>query len=192
VLAFLRRSLQGIETTGFDMATLRGHGCVVPGARESPPAEYAAAARALAGCQAARLAKGTSQTPIIQTSKHAKQPRCEALGAVGGCCAKDYNEPNRVCARCCGIPREPRTSSTRANWSAATDATDEGAGSEMNNGLPISSAVQAASNETESGLAFSRTRSNWAAFTSWHRDRGAKEFDRQSTWRGDGRAHKQA
>jgi tetratricopeptide (TPR) repeat protein len=205
VLAFFfADQLQGIETTGFDIANFFADmiGSFDPARESRRPAEYAAArARSLAARQARLAKRNEPDAPIYSGVEAAKAAALvKALAAVEEVLRqKDYNgAESRLRAMLQEYPREPRIFFALAQtWSvAATDATDEEVQAQrLNNALTnYRLAVQAASNETDRAL-LSRAHEAMGRIHEFlgHRDEAAKEFDEAiNIGEVTGGAHKQA
>ena len=205
VLAFFfADQLQGIETTGFDIANFFADmmASFDPARESRRPAEYAAArGRALAARQARLAKRNEPDAPIYSNVETAKAAALvKTLAAVEEVLRqKDYNgAESRLRDMLQEYPREPRIFFALAQtWSvAATDATDEEVQAQrLNNALTnYRLAVQAASNETDRAL-LSRAHEAMGRIHEFlgHRDEAAKEFDEAiNIGEVTGGAHKQA
>ena len=189
VLAFFfADQLQGIETTGFDIANFFPDmiASFDPARESHRPAEYAAArARALAARQA-RMAKRNELAPMASSDAEAPKAAAlvKALAEVEDVLRqKEYNgAESRLRAMLQEYPGEPRIFFALAQtWSvAAADATDEEVQAQrLNNALTnYRLAVQAASAETDRAL-LSRAHEAMGRIHEFlgHRDEAVKEFD---------------
>jgi hypothetical protein len=190
VLAFFfADQLQGVESTGFDVASFLPDMLAAfdPVREARRPAEYGAArARALAARQT-RLAKRNEPyaQPIYLDADAAKAAALvKALAEIEETLRqKDYNgAETRLRALLPDYPREPRVFFAIAQtWSvAAADATDEVVQARrLNSALSnYRLAVQAASPETDRAL-LSRAHEGMGRVHEFlgHRDEAAKEFD---------------
>lgn len=189
VLAFFfADQLQGIETTGFDIANFFPDmiASFDPAHESRRPAEYAGArARALAARQA-RLAKRDEPDLPVYSDAEAKKATAlvKALAEVEDVLQqKDYNGAEaRLRAMLQDYPREPRIFFALAQtWSvAAADATDEEVQAQrLNNALTnYRLAVLAAAAETDRAL-LSRAHEAMGRIHEFlgHRDEAVKEFD---------------
>jgi hypothetical protein len=189
VLAFFfTDQLQGIETTGFDVANFFPDmiASFDPAREAKRPAEYAAArARSLAARQARQAKRNEPETPVYSSADAAKAAALvRALGEVEETLRqKDYNgAETRLRALVAEYPREPRVFFALAQtWSvAAADATDEDVQARrLNNALTnYRLAVEAASAETDRAL-LSRAHEAMGRIHEFlgHREEAVKEFD---------------
>jgi hypothetical protein len=198
---FFADQLQGIETTGFDIANFFADmiASFDPARESRRPAEYAAArARALAARQARLAKRNEPDAPVYSAAEAAALVK--ALAAVEEVLRqKDYNgAESRLRAMLQEYPGEPRVFFALAQtWSvAAADATDEEVQAQrLNNALTnYRLAVQAASPETDRAL-LSRAHEAMGRIHEFlgHRDEALKEFDEAiNIGEVTGGAHKQA